>query len=767
MDTALAHPERIAQYEITEKLALMGKVRVYRAFDLVGKRSAVLRTISKDPKDPEVAQVISQFQKQAQASVGLKHPGIVEIYECSEDASVAFIASEIVEGCNLKTPLRVPISDAASLSAQLLDALEYAHSRGVVHSHVMPSNLILTSKGELKLADFGVAYSGTLSTYLSPEQAAGSEVDHRVDIFATGVFFYELLAGAAPFPDSPENFAESVRRDAVKPPSAMNPQVPPVFDRVCAKSMAKLPGDRYTTAEAFRRDIIAAYQSAFGVAPPQLISNETAVSAFLSSLRGDSRRSRSSHIRSKQESKPPVTLGKSVWDVDTLRTVERRLAAFIGPVARVVVKEAAANTTDLDQLYEIAAESLGSPEERSAFLARRPGTGDNNEARVASQGEDQGRDVESVTATFILPPAPRPAPPKAVAISRERFELKPVTPSKPPAEIIQPKAETSDAPDLRPNVKPESRLAIAPKAVPKIDKPPQSSAASQPELDIVARLEDLLGRQPENLAGYLAEKPPQVEQVIHAFVATVESLNRLYAAGGKSNGLTPQNVVFDRLGNASIQVSSATLVQGTTLGGVAGSPRYSAPEVFADKDVAVDTPVVNADIYSLGFMFYETLLGRTLFRTIFTSQRTDLDWLRWHADLKKKAPSLKSRLPDHPAALSELLESMMEKDAAKRANDLAPILARLRTVSQQSTRTMVSHKTNNPTEEASILKSSADQKTSTPSKRHTKRMVAILTIAVVLGIVGLVILQNPDFYRKSTAPASQPAQAPSSTNGGH
>jgi serine/threonine protein kinase len=254
-------------------------------------------------------------------------------------------------------------------------------------------------------------------------------------------------------------------------------------------------------------------------------------------------------------------------------------------------------------------------------------------------------------------------------------------------------------------------------------------------------LEELLGKQPGNLAGYLRQKPPQMNELIHALVAATDALVTRYAATGKGGGLTPESICFDRMGKATIRVSTSTVPQGSTLDGVVGSPRYAAPEIFAEKSAGADAPVASADIYALGFMFYEILLGRELFQKTFAGQKSDLDWLRWHADPKSKAPLLKTLLPEHPAALSELLESMMAKDAARRMTDPATILSRLRGIAQQADKTVIVRKP------APQMKPPARRTSSLSKGRKT---IARLSVAVILALVisGFVTWKNPNLHRK-------------------
>ena len=747
MQPATSQPRRIAQYELTETLAQQGKVRLYRAFDPASKRSVALRTIANDARDGEIARFISRFQKQAQVSAGLKHPGIIEVYEFGEDSGVAFLATELVEGCTLKTRLRVPMPDACSLMIQLLSALEYAHSKRVLHLNLLPASLVLTSKGQLKLADFGGPDGGAPdSAYRAPEQVMGATIDQRSDIFSAGVFFYELLAGTAPFPGPVEKLTDQICRMPEAPVSQANPSLPRAFDPVCAKSLAKAAEERYSGAREFAEEIRMAYESASGTSPRELVSNETAVSAFLTSLRGESKKSRSYSTQAKSDSKVPSASADSPWPLETVRTVERQLAAFIGPLARVVVKEAAAKTTELSTLYELAAESLASPEDRAAFLAKQPG------GRRTDSPDEPGSD-SAETATFPdvrlrMVPADRPASQPRPMLDRA---MEPV--------VLRPAEQSKSASGAAsaPNLNPESKSA-GDDVKPISKEAGQNQASPAPELDIVARLEDLLGKQPETLAGYLTEDPPEVDQVIFAFISSAEALVRLYEAKGKTDGLGPQNIEFDRLGKATIRVSTTTTYQGTILGGPVGSPRYAAPEIFADKGVAGDAAA--ADIYSLGFMFYEILLGRKLFRALFPGQRTDLDWLRWHADTKKKVPSLKSQIPNRPAALSELLESMMEKDAAQRAKDPAAIIARLKAVAQQASRTLVSRK---PSAFPSIVSDTDTPDTPVLAQSQVRsggnRILIVMAIVLILGILGLVALQNADRIREFFSPSSQTAPA--------
>jgi len=293
----------------------------------------------------------------------------------------------------------------------------------------------------------------------------------------------------------------------------------------------------------------------------------------------------------------------------------------------------------------------------------------------------------------------------------------------------------------------KARPLPAPKTNPVAARPPvppvrtHVAPSGKPETGITARLEELMGKQPGNLAGYLRQKPTKLNEFIHALIAATDALVVRYAATAKGGALTPESICFDRLGKAAIRVSTSTMPPGSTLDGVVGSPRYAAPEIFSEKSAGADAPIASADIYALGFMFYEILLGRELFQKTFAGQKSDLDWMRWHADPQSKVPALKTLLPEHPAALSELLESMMAKDATKRTTDPAKVLARLRTIAEQADKTVILRTP------VAQMRLPAKHTSRVPRGRKT---IGRLSVAVVLALAigGFSLWKDPSLYRK-------------------
>jgi serine/threonine protein kinase len=284
-------------------------------------------------------------------------------------------------------------------------------------------------------------------------------------------------------------------------------------------------------------------------------------------------------------------------------------------------------------------------------------------------------------------------------------------------------AKSSPKAEPKPEVKSDfKKHSASPEQAPKMESP----------------WEGLLGKQPENLAGYLREDPIQLEEIIDAFTSSVDALIAVRAAHTKNMALVPQNICFDRLGKAKIQLSQTSVTQGSS--SAVGKPRYAVPEIFAEKASVDESMITAGHVYALGVMFYEIFLGKKLFEKTFSAQRTDLDWLRWHADLGAKAPAIKSLLPGSPVAISDLLESMMEKHAEKRIVDLDAIRLRLRDIALRANNTIVLRKPM-PSVQAPV------QQPATRQKKSDKTWVWILLVFVIVGMGAFLVWQNLDFLR--------------------
>ena len=371
-------PDRLGKYAITEVLGKGAMGVVYKAFDPHIRRTVALKTIRKELiEDERAASLLARFQNEAHAAGRLSHPGIVAIYEYGEDQAVAYIAMEYVEGNGLRVyfdrGVRFEGSDVAAIMAQLLDALGYAHAQGVVHRDIKPANIIIMKTGRLKIADFGVAHvdSSDLTqvgavigtpSYMAPEQYAGRVTDRRADLFSAGIVLYQLLTGTKPFTGTPETVAYQICYEPHRNPSELNPQLAASrFDAVIATALAKSPEQRFQTAAEFRAAVLDAYSGPVSpaISEETIIVNEpvrTPLSAEPSSPSGGA-------------AAAPASLPPAGWDAALLKQIERQLAQFLGPLAKIVIKRGAAGSGNLDALYAAVAEHLTDPQERGAFLA--------------------------------------------------------------------------------------------------------------------------------------------------------------------------------------------------------------------------------------------------------------------------------------------------------------------------------------------------------------------------------------------------------------
>lgn len=753
----MSDPERLAQYEIIEALAQGHSGWIfYKGFDPILRRNATLRAIPRRLLENYGTALVARLQSDVSAAARLHHPGIVGVFEYGEDSEWAFIATEFVEGGCLKEKSRLSVADSVSLIVQVLSALDFAHNLGIVHRDIKPSNLLINDKGAVRIANFGVAElnAGTRS-YMAPEQLSGASADRRADLFSAGVIFYELLTGTSPFPDQPDGQSHHALPERERAPSEVQRDLPKSLDAVCAKALAKSVLDRYQTARSFSDSVRAAFETAFSAPPGRTVSNET---MFTATFKRPQAEPDFGAIPRARDGLKPITpvAGSTQLDESTLRLVEKQLAVYLGPLARIIVKEAASKASDLEHLYKLAAESLKQEGDRRAFLSQRstarPESGQNQsikppvDTNLPSKPSTADPGLAVVTPEVKSTPKPisSPAPlPHAKVVPAANT----VTPPMPVNAQAHVGAKVPVRPDVQPVPKAEIKTVAKPDAsIEKAKARPQLHPTPPATPNPVSRIEELIGQQPDTLAGYLHDDPAQLEEVIHALMSSLQALIAMHATGNKKEALTPQSICFDRLGKASIQTLQPAMTRGTSSG--AGNPRYTAPEIFSEKSSGLDSTMVGAHVYALGVMFYEILLGKRLFGKTFADQRTDLDWLRWHADLESKPPQLKSLLPDYPVALSDLVESMMEKRAEKRPTDLESILSKLRSIAQRANKTVVLGKTG----AKHVAGKAVSQAPSPIRKKSRKGLLVVLILILALGGIGFLLWQNPDFYRAVIAP---------------
>jgi eukaryotic-like serine/threonine-protein kinase len=257
----------IGKYQIQDVLGQGGMGIVYRAFDPAIQRPVAIKTITKSALDPaDLQYVLTRFRHEAQAVGRLTHPRIAAIYDYGDDADLAYIVMELVNGKSLfqhmQNEVRFGLKEIGELIRQLLDGLGYAHAQGVVHRDIKPSNILVNDDGRLKLTDFGIARidSSTLTQlgeimgspgYMSPEQFLGTDIDARGDVYSVGIIAYELLAGRRPFMGNNAEVMRQALSERPANPSDFNTKISVQLDWAVQKALAKKREDRFQSAKEF------------------------------------------------------------------------------------------------------------------------------------------------------------------------------------------------------------------------------------------------------------------------------------------------------------------------------------------------------------------------------------------------------------------------------------------------------------------------------------------------------------------------------------
>jgi serine/threonine protein kinase len=265
--------QTLGRYKILSELGRGAMGAVYRAVDPMIEREVAIKTLLPDLPEEVMEAVRERFLREARSAGRLNHPNIVTIHDVGVQDGVAYIAMELIEGDSLQHVLKeggfLSYSTTSDLVAQVADALDYAQRFQIVHRDVKPANIMLDAHGRAKLTDFGVARlpssemtqtGDTLGSpkYMSPEQVLGQPADPRADIFSLGIVLFEMLTGRHPFVQPNDTAFSLMHRIAGEPHVPLreaDPKVPPAFDRIIERALAKKPADRYARAAEMASDL--------------------------------------------------------------------------------------------------------------------------------------------------------------------------------------------------------------------------------------------------------------------------------------------------------------------------------------------------------------------------------------------------------------------------------------------------------------------------------------------------------------------------------
>lgn len=258
------------RYEILTEVGSGGMARVYKAKDRYLQRIVAIKILKDEFR--EDSEFLKRFDTEAQAAASLTHPNIVQIYDVGRDNSRYYIVMEYVDGITLKEYITdkgsLDWKETIDISIQICSALSKAHSRNIIHRDIKPNNIIMTSEGVPKVADFGIARSVSSETdtmtidtigsvhYSSPEQARGGYTDEQSDIYSIGVTMFEMVTGELPFDgETPVAVALKHIQDIPPVPSTIKKGIPRALDDIILTAMAKSRQDRYTTVSELINDL--------------------------------------------------------------------------------------------------------------------------------------------------------------------------------------------------------------------------------------------------------------------------------------------------------------------------------------------------------------------------------------------------------------------------------------------------------------------------------------------------------------------------------
>lgn len=313
-----------SRYKIENVVGIGGMAYVLKAIDLKqDNRPVAIKILNQEFNGDENA--VKRFVNESEAVAMVDSPNIVKIYDVAISDSLKYIVMEFVDGITLKDYIdkvgALGWKEAVHYVRQILDALSHAHEKGIIHRDIKPQNVMLLRDGTVKVTDFGIAKTPTSEpltmtdkaigtvNYISPEQASGSKVDEKSDLYSVGVMLYEMLTGTLPFKaDSPVAVAMMQVSEEPKSPRDINSQIPIGLEQIVIKSMSKDPKDRFNCAASMEKALAYFVKNPTVVFSGVAVNTGTSEQARISRMEKDKEEKREQSIR-KHRSMFPIVLG--------------------------------------------------------------------------------------------------------------------------------------------------------------------------------------------------------------------------------------------------------------------------------------------------------------------------------------------------------------------------------------------------------------------------------------------------------------------------
>lgn len=395
--------QTVGDYRVVDVIGSGGMGTVYKVQHVISDRIEAMKVVLPGLIDsPELGE---RFLREIKLQARLHHPNITSLHNALRAEQSVLMVMEYVEGKTLHERLRETRLDpiyGIDIVLQVLSALAYAHGQGVVHRDIKPANIMITHEGVVKLMDFGIARAadhqehltrtgaavGSLY-YMSPEQVQGVAVDHRSDLYSLGITFYEMVTGQKPITgDTSWAVMNAHLTQTPRSPASVSPNVNTALSLAILKAIEKTPEQRYQSAAEFA-GILQIVRTRSGAKqpnaetlvmhPPEPEHREPTPTPLHATEPLPEARPAPQSPTPPPGVKTPTptpasgfTANAQRFEPAELEQVKKQLAAYVGPMARILVERAARKSTSMQQLYELLSAEVPEGAERKKFLAGKP-----------------------------------------------------------------------------------------------------------------------------------------------------------------------------------------------------------------------------------------------------------------------------------------------------------------------------------------------------------------------------------------------------------